>query len=220
MTTGTCDEGPVTKTNVGRLTNGIYVFTLLLLFKNVRIPSFSDIMHDTEIGTFGLMQIPDILSFINAFLIIALFWTITFHIFHQLRKVDMKFLFLHFGLLIFIIFIPVSSHLYQVMNGNSIISIFFHSNILFIGIFLIFEWLHGIHTPGLTGKEICSQKISCISRKMFYVPVSAVIGIMLSLIDIPLTRNIYYVTMLALFLDWTFTKKFLCHQGRGEDDNG
>ncbi len=52
MTDGSSGEGPVTITNVGRLTNGIFVFTLLLLFKNVRIPSFSDTFTNTTADEF------------------------------------------------------------------------------------------------------------------------------------------------------------------------
>lgn len=207
MTNGTLGEGPVTKTNIGRLTNGIFVFTLLLLFKNVRLPSFSDSLHETGADTFGLMQIPDILSFINAFLIIALIWIMTFHIFHQLQKVDRRFLYLHFGLLILIVFIPITSHLYQIFDGNSFIAFFFHANILCISIFLIGEWYHCTHTPGLLSIDEHMQTFSCISRKILYLPITAIIGIILSLYDVHLTRNLYYATMMVFFLDYVITNK-------------
>ncbi len=208
MTYGTSGEGPVTKTNIGRLTNGIFVFTLLLLFKNVRLPSFSDSLHETDVDTFGLMQIPDILSFINAFLIIALIWMMAFHIYHQLQKIDRRFLYIHFGLLILIVFIPITSHLYQILNGNSFIAFFFHTNILFISIFLIGEWYHCTHTPNLLSIEENLQTFSCISRKILYLPITAIIGIILSLYDMPLTRNLYYGTMIVFLLDFVITYKY------------
>lgn len=202
MTDGSSGEGPVTKTNVGRLTNGIFVFTLLLLFKNVRIPSFSDTFNGTTADVFGLMQIPDIISFINAFLIIALFWMITFHIFHQIRKIDRLFLYIHFGFLIFIVFIPITSHLYQVFDGNPIIAFFFHSNILLISIFLMGEWYHIRHTTDIQSSNVDNYTCGCTSRKLLYMPISAIIGIILSYLEIPMTRSVYYGTMIIFLSDW------------------
>jgi uncharacterized membrane protein len=214
MAIETFDEGPVTKTNIGRLTNGIFVFTLLLLFKNVRLPSFADTMHETKIDTFGLMQIPDILSFVNAFLIIALIWIMTFHIFHQIKKVDRRYISIHFGLLILIVFIPITSHLYQIFEENSIIAFFFHTNIFFISIFLMGEWYHCTHTPNIISAVENTQNYGCFSRKILYIPLTAVIGILLSLYDIALTRNLYYGTMIIFFLDWFLTTRYPCNVRR------
>lgn len=203
QTDGIC-EGPITKTNIGRLTNAIFVFTLLLLFKNVRLPSFADSLNQTSIDSFGIMQIPDLISFVNAFIIISMFWVITFHIFHQIQKIDRKFLYLHFLLLVMIIFIPITSHMYQIFLENSIIALFFHVNILLISIMIIAEWIHGKKEPGLLKKSCNIRKNAIISRNLYYVPVSAMIGSILALYDIPHTRNLYYITMMGFILDWVF----------------
>ena len=65
----TISEGPVTKVNVGRLTNAIFVFTILLLFRNVKTPSFENFSNTgyTTANLFGQTQLPDIFSFLNAF---------------------------------------------------------------------------------------------------------------------------------------------------------
>jgi uncharacterized membrane protein len=210
MSSGTSDEGPVTKTNVGRLTNAIFVFTLLLLFKNVRLPSFADTLNEASVEKFGYMQIPDIMSFINAFIIIALFWIITFHIFHQLKRIDRAYLYLHFGLLAMIVFIPITSHMYQIFDGNSLIALFFHINVFLISILLLTEWDHCKVNPDLLIPGCLQERGGCFSRKLLYIPITAVIGIILSFYDIPMTRNLYYITMIIFFIDWVVTSNHPC----------
>lgn len=209
-------EGPVTKVNVGRLTNAIFAFTLLLLFKNIRLPSFSDTLTETPVEKFGLMQIPDILSFINAFIIIAMFWMVTFHIYHQLKRIDRTYLYHHFGLLVMIIFIPITSHLYQIFEGNAIMSILFHLNMLIISISLIFEWAHIKNDRKILIPNCIESKVTCISRKILYIPLTATFGIFLSIFDLPLTRNLYYGTMILFLLDWFVTQKKQKNTSGGE----
>ena len=59
----TISEGPVTKVNVGRLTNAIFGFTLFLLFRNVKTPTWGDYIGNATANDFGLTQLPDIPQF-------------------------------------------------------------------------------------------------------------------------------------------------------------
>jgi uncharacterized membrane protein len=187
----------VTKVNVGRLTNAIFVFTLLLLFRNVRTPTFEDAANITA-GNF--VQTPDILSFLNAFIIIAMLWIVLFHIFNQLQKVDRTYLYIHFITLMLIIFIPISSHLNVVYPGKSEFPVLFNLNMLAIGLLLAFEWWHISRTPAIRNTGINSFQMHCIGMKMLYIPVTAVSGVILSMLDLPYTQSVYLVTMLAFLL--------------------
>lgn len=80
-------EGPVTRVNLGRLTNCIFVFTLLYLFKNIQVPNIMDQGTGESISSWLTIAFPEILNFINAYLIIAIIWILTFHIIHQIRVV-------------------------------------------------------------------------------------------------------------------------------------
>jgi uncharacterized membrane protein len=202
---GIRSEGPVTKVNVGRLTNAIFVFTLLLLFKNVRTPTFGDSLNVT-MDNFMQVQIPDILSFLNAFIIIAMLWIVLFHIFNQLQKVDRAYLYLHFITLMLIIFIPISSHLNVVYPGKSEFPVLFNLNMLAIGLLLALEWWHISRTPAIRNPEINSYQIHCIGIKMLYIPVTAVFGVILSTFDLKHTQSVYLVTIIAFFLTSLYSR--------------
>jgi uncharacterized membrane protein len=198
-------EGPVTKVNVGRLTNAIFVFTLLLLFKNVRTPTFGDYGIVT-MDNFMQVQIADILSFLNACVILAMLWVVLFHIFNQLQKVDRTYLYIHFTTLMMIIFIPISSHLNVVYPGKSDFPVLFNLNMLAIGLLLALEWWHISRTPAIRNPGINSFQMHCIGMKMLYIPVTAVFGVILSMFDLRYTQSVYLVTMLAFLVTSLYSR--------------
>jgi uncharacterized membrane protein len=196
----TSSEGPVTKVNVGRLTNAIFVFTLLLLFRNVKTPTWGDYIGNATANDFGLMQLPDILNFLNAFIIIAMLWVVLFNIFNNLQKIDRVYLYLHLITLMMVIFIPVSSHLNVVFPGRSVFPLLFNLNMLVIGVLLFLEWWHISRKPSIQKPGINSTQKRCIGIKMLYIPVTAVIGAVLSTFDLPHTQSVYFITMVAFAL--------------------
>jgi uncharacterized membrane protein len=196
----TSSEGPVTKVNVGRLTNAIFVFTLLLLFRNVKTPTWGDYIGNATANDFGLMQLPDILNFLNAFIIIAMLWVVLFNIFNNLQKIDRVYLYLHLITLMMVIFIPVSSHLNVVFPGRSVFPLLFNLNMLVIGVLLFLEWWHISRKPSIQMPGINSSQKRCIGIKMLYIPVTAVIGAVLSTFDLQYTQSVYFITMIAFAL--------------------
>jgi len=202
-------EGPVTKVNIGRLTNAIFVFTLLLIFRNVKTPTFENhlTIGNATSNNFGLMQLPDILSFLNAFIIIAMLWIVLFHIFHQLKKTDRIYLYLHLMTLMMVIFIPVSSHLNVVFPGKSVFPVLFNLNMLIIGILMFLEWFHISRNPEIRSPLISSRQMNCTGIKMIYIPITAVFGVLLSTFDLPYTQAVYFVTMIAFALTSLYSGK-------------
>ncbi len=193
-------EGPVTRVNIGRLTNAIFVFTLLLLFRNVRTPTFGDYIGNATANDFGLMQLPDILSFLNAFIILAMLWMVLFHIFNQVEKIDRVYLYLHLIALMAIIFIPISSHLNVIFPGKSVFPVLFNLNMLAVGLLISLEWWHISRKSAIRKAGINSSQMKCIGIKMLYIPLTAISGVLLSMLDLPFTQSVYFVTILALGL--------------------
>jgi len=195
-------EGPVTKVNVGRLTNAIFVFTLLLLFRNVKTPTFENFSNtgNTTANLYGLTQFPDIFSFLNAFIIIAMLWIVMFHIFHQLQKIDRTYLYIHLMTLMMVIFIPISSHLNVIFPGKSVFPLLFNLNMLIIGLLLFLEWFHISRKPEIRSPMISTRQMNCTGIKMLYIPITAVFGVVLSAFDLQYTQSVYLITMIAFAL--------------------
>ncbi|MCX6689732.1 MAG: TMEM175 family protein [Methanoregula sp.] len=194
-------EGPVTKTNIGRLTNAIFAFTFLLLFRNIRLPSFEDYVGNATAQQFGLMQAPDIINFLSVFVILAMIWVVTFHVFHKIERLDWTALYFHFLLLMFVIFIPISSNLTTIFSQNTGVALFFHMNMLAIGAVLLLEWMHCRKTPQVIKPEISRDEIRLTGISMMFIPFTAGVGCVLANYDVPYTQYIYFGTMVAFVLN-------------------
>ena len=208
-------EGPVTKVNVGRLTNTIVVFRLLFLFKNIRLPTFGDIIREVSSDKFWLTQLQDILSFLLSFLILTMIWILAFHIFHMVTRIDRVYLYLHLAMLMMLIMIPITSHYTVIFSGKSLFPIMFHSVMLVIGLLLFIEWFYISRTPALFREGTNGWQMHCITIKMLLLPVTAVAGILLASCDLPFTQYIYFVTMVALALTSAYTWMNLKTTGGG-----
>jgi uncharacterized membrane protein len=198
-------EGPVTRVNVGRLTNGIFAFTLLYLFKNIYIPNIFDVDTPDYFSQYIRILIPEAGNFINAFLIIAIIWILTFHIFHLITKITFKFLFIHFGLLMSLVFIPVSSMLADDFPKEPIFSLLLHLNIIVICLFLLVQWQYISGQNRLLHHTITREEREESFLRILILTGSAFIGGYLAISDIEGTRFVYLLVPIFLLIESTVT---------------
>jgi len=202
------DEGPITKVNLGRLTNTIFVFTLLLLFGNIWVPTFnSDDMVSPDVLAMKLL--PDIMNFLIVFIIIAMIWITAYHTFHMVARIDRTYLYLHLGILMMLVLLPISSHYTEIFATKSVFPVLFHSLMLVLGTLLFCEWYHISCKHSVLRAGIAGWRRWCITVKMLIIPVTAVVGIVLAACDLPSTQYIYLGAMAAFFIMSLYSAKNL-----------
>lgn len=207
-------EGPIARVNIGRLTNTIFVFTLFLLFRFIKTPTFEDWVANATAEEFGALQIPEIFSFVNAFLIVAMVWVIAFHVFHQYVKLDRMYLYLHFTLLMCVIFIPITNQHALFFYTNPVATELFHFNMLLIGLVIALEWWHGIRNPDLLEPAVSGSRLLPTHVSVLFFPLTAIAGILMVQTGIPFTQYIYFVPLASLALSSTSLEQYFHKPGR------
>jgi len=202
-------EGPVRKVNLERLTNCCYAFVLVLLVKNIPIPTLQEYYEANETAYSYLVSIADrsvseIFVYVSAFLILAYFWVVMYHMFHQMKVVDRGFIFRHFITLAMLVFIPVTSLLTDIYTHDPSIVGFMHVNVLFFGIFLMIEWRYASGKGGLLLDRISSEVKLRSTLIILGVPFAAAIALILSWYDVPYTRAIYFIAIPVFALIYYF----------------
>jgi len=200
MQGGTVTEGPVANTNIWGLTNGIFGFSLLLLFFAIRIPDFEYGAGNLVAEQFGRMQLPDILNFLTVFIILLIVWAIVFSILHRTAWIDRTFLYLHFILLMLVIFIPITNDLTILLSGNVAFSILFHANMLSIGLVLFLEWRHCRSRPGLLRQGVPEEGTPFIRASLLVLPVIAFAGCLLAAFHPERTQYLYFLALPAFVI--------------------
>lgn len=214
-------EGPVTRVNLGRLTNCIFVFTLLYLFKNIQVPNIMDQGTGESLSSWLMIALPEILNFINAYLIIAIIWILSFHIIHQIRIVTHWLLYLHFGMLMALVYVPVSSLLADDFPNEPLFSFILHLNILAITIFLCAEWVYAGWRGILIQEHPASGMWQATPRRLAILLTTALIGSILSLMNVQGSRFLYMIVLIILSLDAVITdQREWKHHIRRQDSHG
>lgn len=218
------EEGLVTKVNVGRLTNCIFAFTLLYLFKNINLPNIFDNNPIDSVVNYSVVTFPEICNFINVYLTVAIIWILTFHTIHLIRKVNTHYLYLHFGMLMTLVFIPVSSFLADGFPSVPLFSLVLHINILILSFLLLLQWHYVSGTGNLIFNDISRGEIKNTQRRILILMIIACIGALLAWGDMEKTRFLYLAALGLLCFDsvipdWEEWKKKKGCEGSDVTDN-
>ena len=194
-------HGPVTLVNLGRLTNGIFAFSLLYLFRNIQVPTIFEINSEDYLTRYLAGILPEWINFLNAFLLITILWILTFSILHQVARTSHRLLLLHFGMLMPLVVIPVTSMLADDFPAEPSFSFLLHLNVLVIVLMLGAQWRYITRTPGLLIRRMTDRERGAVSRRIIFTTGAVLLGMILSWSDLPGTRFIYLGVMILIFLD-------------------
>ena len=139
MPDNVCNNQPsgLTKHRIETLTDGIFAIAMTLLILGIEVPQ-----QVPRIPLFNLIHelFPDILQYIVAFLILAVFWVIHHNQFHALKFVDTRLLWLNILWLLFVGSMPFSTSLAETYLENSLAMVIFGCNIIVIALILNAQW--------------------------------------------------------------------------------
>lgn len=132
---------PVPQDMLEILMNGVFAFAMTLIVKNnIPFPSSSAV---EDLGFFiqyffGIFF--DGVSFIFTFIVLAFFYLLVFEMMKHVYLLDRLFVYLDFGFMLTIVFIPFSSLLYSFSDMPVPYGILFHLNIILCGLILFIMW--------------------------------------------------------------------------------
>jgi len=173
-------KGPVPQDMLEILMNGIFAFAMTLIIKNnIPLPS-GNVSEDIYFFIdFFLSIFFDGFSFIFTFILLAIFYILAFEIMRHCVSVDRICVYLIFGFLLTIIFIPLSSLLWSISDAPIPYGILFHANILISGLTLLCLWVHIFNSPGILFKGTSQGYIKNLSFRIGIFPLTALIGILI-----------------------------------------
>ncbi|MCU0631070.1 MAG: TMEM175 family protein, partial [Methanoregulaceae archaeon] len=183
---GTCeDPGPCTgcKGVVPQdmfeiLMNGVFAFVMTLIVKNnIPLPSAYQTEDFTFIKNYWDQVSSESTNFIFTFGILAVFYILFFEMMRNIRALDRFFVYISFGFILTIIFIPLSSLLWTFSDMPMPYGVLFHVNIICCGLLLYILWRHVSLNPKLIFPETSSEKIRNISLRILLFPITGIAGL-------------------------------------------
>ena len=174
------DESYISKNRLETLVDSVFAFAMTLLVISLAIPAIPKSQAAAELPVYIAGMYPEFVSFLLAFLLLAVFWILHHRHFHSLHTVDSKILWLNIFILICIVLVPFTTSVSGDYSEVQVAVVLFHLNLLAIGLFFVIHWYYITHTPRLVELPISERAACCGSRRSLVTPSVALIGIALS----------------------------------------
>lgn len=126
------------------MTDGVFAFAMTLLIVGIEFATPSSKITDGELRQNLFVMFPTFYKFILSFFLIAVFWITHHKQFQYIKKSNDGLLWLNIFLLLFIVFIPLTTDImddyYYLKTGMFV----FNMNILLIGLLFYAQWTYAM----------------------------------------------------------------------------
>jgi len=169
-------------TRIEALTDGIYAIAMTLLVLSIELPQLP---RETS---FMLWQAfkqewPLFSHYALSFIILASFWTVHHIQFHYIKRADRALLWINFVCLMFIVLLPFSTSLKADYDNILLAAIFFHCNMLLIGIIFFINWQHATRHHRLVAANLDNHFIQGNLRTSLVIPAFSIIALCISFLS-------------------------------------
>ena len=170
--------------------DGIFAIAITLLVFNLKIPQLPA-GSNGHLAQAIVNMIPHFLTYIMSFLLIAVFWFIHHHMFNHIHRIDNVFIWLNFGYLLGISFLPFPSALLGAYPDEFFSLIFYIGSLSYVGCMLLSIWAYATYNHRLIEKDLPKAAI----RYYFWRGISSQI--------------IFLVTIILAFVHLSWGQHFL-----------
>ncbi|MCU0632538.1 MAG: TMEM175 family protein [Methanolinea sp.] len=180
-----CCPGPVPQDMFEILVNGIFAFVMTLIVKNnFPLPRYIPgddlpflIQYIDQVTSDGIV-------FVFTFVMMVIFYILFFEMLRHMRVLDRGFVYLSFGYLLSLVFIPLTSLLWTYSDVNIPYAVLFHANILISGVMMVILWRHASRFERLLLPKTAPGIVSNLSIRLMLLPITAVAGLLLDWLDV------------------------------------
>jgi len=189
---------PISKVNLERLTNGIYAFTMTLMIRNIQMPSSGTLTGTASLDNYLVTTSLSVIDFVGAFLILGMFWLFYFQIFHRIKSVDSRFIYIHLLSLMVVVFVPFTQGLANSTESIPELEVLFQINYFILACLLILAWQYAQKHPALLEPALSGDEAAFLSKK-FLVPLGvAIVGILLAAVGWGYIDILYFVPLIII----------------------
>ncbi len=127
------------KHRVEGLTDGIFAVAMTLLVIELKVPNAHAIHSQHELAQALADLVPQALSWIISFFVLAIFWTSHLRLFHYVRHVDGGMVWRNIFQLAFVSLMPFSAALLGEFGGSAISQVAYNGNMVMLGLMSLWK---------------------------------------------------------------------------------
>ena len=192
------------KARMESLVDGVYAFGMTLLVLGIGYPTeVPMIATGGSVYQYLVSQVPDLIHYVIAFLVLAGFWVMHHMQSHFIRQIDRMFLWINIFALLFVALIPFSSALAGDFPFDTLASVWFEGNLLIVGLLYSAQWWYATTDGRLINPSTGKQEIRHGRWLAITIPAFSVAGILLAILGIPYSAAVYLCVPVIFFVHIT-----------------
>ncbi len=180
------------------LVDGIFAIAMTLLVLGLAVPVIRPPLTNAGVETAIISIIPNFISLVVSFVLLAVFWKIHHRIFKQINKMNGTLLWINVIWLLFIVLVPFSATLTGDYGQFTIANVIFNINMLGIATLLYLNW-HYADYKNFIHEKISDEEISFTKKVNLSFIIVAITAIGLSYV-IPQYSQTVYIIMIPIEL--------------------
>lgn len=188
------------------LVDGIFAIAMTLLVFNIAVPPSSEITPDVKFFELLKSLGPHLEVFAFSFMLLAIFWFNHHRFFHFVKETDGTFLWINIFWLLFVALVPFSASVVTDFGNQKAGAVFFHSNMLMIGLFAALSLRYALH-KGLMQDDTDEQIMRLFRLRSLFLPVLSLCAIGISLFHPGRSSYAYFAIFLLNILLRTIMMK-------------
>ena len=174
------------------LSDGIYAIAMTLLVLNIEILNVVKQPTNEIVIEQLLNRWQELMHYMLSFILLGSFWTIHHIQFHYIKKVNRPLLWINIINLMFIALLPFSTSFVEDYGDFTPAAIFFHANLLIIGLMFYINWFYATWKRRLVAQNMSEQQIVTSRHRSLVIPFIASAAILISLV-LPRWSSLPYV---------------------------
>ena len=179
----------MTTHRIEALVDGIFAIAMTLLVLTLTIPAAGK--GPIEVHGLLLGQIDKFFNYALSFILLAIFWIRHNQQFHFIKRTDGKHLWINIFFLMFVALMPFSTSLAGDYSKEPLAEVFFASNILMLGIFLVWNWVYATNHHRLVDSSLDPRRIALGKKRGVVTAPVAVLAMGLAFIDPWISSFVY-----------------------------
>jgi uncharacterized membrane protein len=178
------------------LVDGIFAIAMTLLVLGLAVPQINVPLSNAVVSNAIYNLIPNFISLVISFILLAIFWKIHHRIFKQINKMNGTLLWINVIWLLFIVLVPFSSTLTGDYGDYPISHIIFNLNMLGIASLLYLNW-HYADYKNFIHEKIDAEQITFTKRINSAFILITILALLLSFV-IPQWAETVYLLVFPL----------------------
>jgi uncharacterized membrane protein len=187
------------------LVDGIFAIAMTLLVLGLAVPTIQPPLTNASVENAIFNLIPNFISLVVSFVLLAVFWKIHHRIFKQINKMNGTLLWINVIWLLFIVLVPFSATLTGDYGQFTIANLIFNINMLGIAMLLYLNWHYADH-KNFIHEKISDEEITFTKIVNFIFILVAISAIGLSYV-IPQYSQVVYILIFPVEIFVKFIMK-------------